>query len=34
VFGSVLLQNHQVQQADPEKPIRFSLRAVWRVEAP
>lgn len=34
VFGSVLLQNHQVQQADPQKPIRFSLRAVWKVEAP
>ena len=34
VFGSVLLQNHQVQQADPQKPIRFSLRAVWEVGAP
>lgn len=34
VFGSVLLQNHQVQQTDPQKPIRFSLRAVWKVEAP
>jgi hypothetical protein len=34
VFGSVLLQNHQVQQADPEKPIRFSLLAVWKVGAP
>lgn len=33
VFGSVMLQNHQVQQADPEKPIRFSLLAVWKVEA-
>ena len=28
VFGSVLLQNHQIQQADPEKPMRFSLLAV------
>ena len=34
VFGSVLLQHHQVQQTDPQKPIRFSLRAVWKVEAP
>lgn len=31
VFGSVLLQNHQVQQADPEKPVRFSLAATWKV---
>lgn len=30
VFGSVLLKNHQVQQADPEKPIRFSLLAEWK----
>ncbi len=34
VFGSVLLQNHQVQHADPEKPVRFSLVAVWKREAP
>jgi hypothetical protein len=34
VFGSVLLQNHQVQQADPEKPIRFSLLADWKAGAP
>lgn len=30
VFGSVLLKNHQVQQGDPEKPIRFSLLAEWK----
>lgn len=30
VFGSVLLKNHQVQQTDPEKPIRFSLLAEWK----
>lgn len=30
VFDSVLLKNHQVQQADPEKPIRFSLLAEWK----
>lgn len=34
VFGSVLLQNHQVQQTDPEKPIRFSLLAAWKVDTP
>jgi len=33
VFASVHLQNHQVQQADPEKPIRFSLLAVWKAGA-
>jgi len=30
VFGTVYLQNHQVQQQDPDKPVRFSLLAVWR----
>lgn len=30
VFGTVYLQNHQVQQQDPEKPVRFSLLAAWR----
>lgn len=30
VFGSVHLQNHQVQQTDPEKPIRFSVLAAWK----
>jgi len=34
VFASVLLQDHQVQQADPEHPIRFSLVAIWKVDAP
>lgn len=34
VFGSVLLQNHQVQQTDPQKPVRFSLRAAWKMETP
>lgn len=34
VFGSVHLQNHQIQQDDPQKPVRFSLLAVWKVEAP
>jgi Tfp pilus assembly protein PilN len=34
VFGSVHLQNHQIRQDDPEKPVRFSLLAAWKVEAP
>lgn len=29
VFGTVYLQNHQVQQQDPEKPVRFNLLAAW-----
>lgn len=30
VFGTVYLQSHQVQQQDPEKPVRFALLAAWR----
>jgi len=30
VFGTVYLQSHQVQQQDPDKPVRFALLAVWR----
>lgn len=30
VFGSVYLQNHDVQQQDPDRPVRFSLLAAWR----
>lgn len=30
VFGQVYLQSHQVQQQNPDKPVRFSLLAVWR----
>lgn len=30
VFGPVYLQGHQVQQGDPDKPVRFSVLAVWR----
>lgn len=29
-IGTVYLQSHQVQQKDPEKPVRFALLAVWR----
>jgi hypothetical protein len=30
VFGSVYLQNHDVQKDDPDKPVRFSLLADWQ----
>lgn len=30
VFGTVYLQSHQVQQQDPDKPVRFALLAAWR----
>jgi dipeptidyl aminopeptidase/acylaminoacyl peptidase len=30
VFGPVFLQSHQVQLQDPERPVRFSLLAVWK----
>ncbi len=29
-FDDVQLQNHQIQQQDPEKPVRFTLTADWR----
>ena len=31
VFASVFLQNHEVQQQDPQKPVRFTLVAEWKV---
>ena len=34
VFSSVFLQNHQVQQKDPQRPLRFSLLAAWKVDTP
>lgn len=30
-FGSIYLQSHQIQEHDPEKPVRFSLVAAWGV---
>jgi hypothetical protein len=30
VFGTVYLQSHQVQQQEPDKPVRFALLAAWR----
>lgn len=29
-FSSIYLQSHQIQQQDPEKPVRFALLAAWR----
>jgi hypothetical protein len=34
VFGNVFLRNHEIQQADPQKPLRFSLLAEWTGVAP
>lgn len=34
VFGSVVLQQHQIQQDIAEKPVRFSLVAHWKGVAP
>lgn len=34
VFGSVFLQNHQIQQTDPEKPLHFSVLAYWKGATP
>jgi hypothetical protein len=30
VFGAIYLQNHQVQQQEAQKPVRFILLADWR----
>ncbi len=30
-FGSVYLLSHQIQEHDPQKPVRFSLIASWRI---
>lgn len=29
-FGLVYLQRHDVQQEDPDKPVRFSILAAWQ----
>lgn len=34
VFGSVMLQRHQVQREVAEKPVRFTLVAHWKGVAP
>lgn len=30
-FASVMLASHAVQEGDPQRPLRFVLRLVWRV---
>lgn len=30
IFGNVQLQNHQIQEQDPEKPVRFTMTVDWR----
>ena len=30
VFDTVYLQNHDVRQEDPDRPVRFTLLANWR----
>jgi hypothetical protein len=32
-FSSVYLESHQIQEHDPDKPVRFSLIAFWRAAA-
>jgi hypothetical protein len=34
VFGSVMLQNHQIQREIAEKPVLFTLMAYWKGVAP
>ena len=34
VFGNVFLQNHKIQETDPQKPLHFSLLAYWKGGAP
>jgi hypothetical protein len=34
VFSRVFLQNHQTQQQDPQRPVRFSLIADWAEARP
>jgi len=32
LFREVLVLNHQIQDQDPEKPIRFVLQAAWEIQ--
>jgi len=32
LFREVLILNHQIQDQDPEKPIRFVLQAAWEIQ--
>jgi len=31
LFSDVYLHNHQIQQQDPQRPVRFTLSATWLV---
>jgi type II secretory pathway pseudopilin PulG len=33
IFSDTHIVNHQVQEQDPDKPLRFSVQAVWREKA-
>ncbi len=30
IFSSVYLQSHQIQQQNPDKPVRFTVLAIWK----
>ena len=32
LFREVLILNHQIQEQDPQKPIRFVLQASWEIQ--
>lgn len=32
LFREVLILNHQIQDQDPQKPIRFVLQAAWEIQ--
>ncbi len=32
LFREVLILNHQIQDQDPEKPVRFVLQAAWEIQ--
>ena len=32
LFREVLIMSHQIQDQDPEKPIRFILQAAWEIQ--
>jgi hypothetical protein len=32
LFREVLILNHQIQDQDPQKPIRFVLQATWEIQ--
>jgi len=32
MFHEVLVMNHQIQDQDPQKPIRFVIQASWETQ--